>query len=117
MAAAGPGRSSPKGGWAAGGGPGINVFDQLRGQAERWTNEGRRIVIAAWTRGSRERIANLLREHGFKDAAQEDDLAGDPPQSRPGPSRWSFWASNAASSHFGVAHKERLKQLRPTCMC
>ena len=49
-------------------------------QAERWTTEGRRIVIAAWTRGSRERIANLLREHHFKDAAQEDDLGGDPPQ-------------------------------------
>ena len=76
MAAAGRGRSSPKGGRrGSGGGPGINVFDQLRGQAERWTTEGRRIVIAAWTRGSRERIANLLREHGFKDAAQEDDWA------------------------------------------
>ena len=59
----------------AGGGPGINVFDQLRAQAERWSGEGRRIVIAAWTRGSRERLANLLREHGFKDAAQEDDWA------------------------------------------
>ena len=58
-----------------GGGPGINVFDQLRGQAERWSGEGRRIVVAAWTRGSRERLANLLREHGFKDAAQEDDWA------------------------------------------
>ena len=58
-----------------GGGPGTNVFDQLRGQAERWSGEGRRIVVAAWTRGSRERLANLLREHGFKDAAQEDDWA------------------------------------------
>jgi transcription-repair coupling factor (superfamily II helicase) len=54
---------------------GINVFDQLRGQTERWKAEGRRIVVAAWTRGSRERIANLLREHGFKDTAQEDDWA------------------------------------------
>ncbi len=59
----------------AGGGPGTNVFDQLRTQAERWNGEGRRIVVAAWTRGSRERLANLLREHGFKDAAQEDDWA------------------------------------------
>jgi transcription-repair coupling factor (superfamily II helicase) len=59
----------------SGGGPGINVFDQLRAQAERWANEGRRIVLAAWTRGSRERIANLLREHHFKDAAQEDTWA------------------------------------------
>src|SRR5580658_211397 len=62
-------------GGVAGGGPGITVFDQLRGQAERWNREGRRIVVAAWTRGSRERLANLLREHGFKDAAQEDDWA------------------------------------------
>ncbi len=56
-------------------GPGVNVFDQLRGQAERWKSEGRRVVVAAWTRGSRERLTNLLREHGFKDAAQEDNLA------------------------------------------
>ena len=53
----------------------VNVFDQLRGQAERWTAEGRRIVVAAWTRGSRERLANLLREHKFKDVAAEDSLA------------------------------------------
>src|SRR6185437_15984185 len=56
-------------------GPGTNVFDQLRGQAERWSSEGRRIVVAAWTRGSRERLANLLREHAFKDPAQENDWA------------------------------------------
>ncbi len=59
----------------SGGGPGTNVFEQLRGQAERWGGEGRRIVVAAWTRGSRERLANLLREHGFKDPAQEDGWA------------------------------------------
>jgi transcription-repair coupling factor (superfamily II helicase) len=57
----------------SGGGPGINVFDQLRAQADRWAAEGRRIVIAAWTRGSRERLEHLLREHGFRDVAQEDD--------------------------------------------
>jgi transcription-repair coupling factor (superfamily II helicase) len=57
------------------GGPGIAVFDQLRAQVARWTDEGRRIVIAAWTRGSRDRLAHLMREHGFKDPAQEDDYA------------------------------------------
>jgi transcription-repair coupling factor (superfamily II helicase) len=57
------------------GGPGINVFDQLRTQAERWRTEGRRVVVAAWTRGSRERLTHLLREHGFKDAAPEDTWA------------------------------------------
>jgi transcription-repair coupling factor (superfamily II helicase) len=59
----------------SGGGASINAFDQLRVQAERWGKEGRRIVVAAWTRGSRERIAHLLREHGFKDPGQEDDWA------------------------------------------
>ncbi len=49
-----------------GGGPGISVFDQLQAQANRWTTDGTRVVIAAWTRGSRERLGNLLREHGFK---------------------------------------------------
>jgi len=53
----------------------INAFDQLRAQAGRWADEGRRLVIAAWTRGSRERIAHLLRENGFKDAATEEGWA------------------------------------------
>ncbi len=70
----GGGRAGPIFAQSAGG-PGINVFDQLRTQAERWATEGRRIVLAAWTRGSRERLTNLLREHGFKDVAQEDDWA------------------------------------------
>jgi transcription-repair coupling factor (superfamily II helicase) len=51
----------------------LNVFGQLRAQAERWAGEGRRLVIAAWTRGSRERLAHLLREHGVPGVAQEDD--------------------------------------------
>ena len=71
----GPVFAQGAGGFGAPGGPGVNVFDQLRAQTERWAREGRRIVVAAWTRGSRERIANLLREHGFKDIATEDDFA------------------------------------------
>jgi transcription-repair coupling factor (superfamily II helicase) len=47
------------------GGPGIGVFEQLHAQARRWQTEGKRLVVAAWTRGSRDRLANLLREHGF----------------------------------------------------
>ena len=56
----------------AGSGPAANVFDQLRLQAERWSGEGRRVVIAAWTRGSRDRIGHLLREHGFRTEAAEN---------------------------------------------
>ncbi len=54
---------------------GPNAFDQLRAQSSRWADEGRRLVIAAWTRGSRERIAHLLRENGFKDVAAEENWA------------------------------------------
>jgi transcription-repair coupling factor (superfamily II helicase) len=56
-------------------GPGANVFEQLRAQAERWRTEGRRVVVAAWTRGSRERLAHLLTEHGFKETVQEEGWA------------------------------------------
>ncbi len=61
-------------------GPGINVFDQLKAQAERWRAEGRRLVVAAWTRGSRERLGNLLREHGFAPAMADSwkDTVGNP---------------------------------------
>jgi transcription-repair coupling factor (superfamily II helicase) len=59
----------------AGAGPGAGVFDQLRAQADRWTGEGRRLAVAAWTRGSRDRIGHLLREHGFR-AQIVDDWKG-----------------------------------------
>ncbi len=51
---------------------GAPVFDHLHSLADRWTQDGRRLMVAAWTRGSRERIANLLREHGFKVEAADD---------------------------------------------
>lgn len=47
-------------------GPGIGVFDQLKAQAARWAGEPRRLVLAAWTRGSRERLGALMREHGVQ---------------------------------------------------
>ncbi len=55
----------------AGAATGENVFHQLREQATAWAGQGRRTVVAAWTRGSRERLAHLLRENGFK-AEQAD---------------------------------------------
>jgi transcription-repair coupling factor (superfamily II helicase) len=53
--------------------PGLNVFEQLRAQAHRWAGEEYRVVIAAWTRGSRDRLAHLLREHDVPNVAAEDD--------------------------------------------
>jgi transcription-repair coupling factor (superfamily II helicase) len=51
---------------ASASGPGINVFEQLAAQARRWAAEHRRLAVAAWSNGSRERLGHLLREQGFK---------------------------------------------------
>ena len=42
---------------------GQNVFAGYREQAEAQAKQGQRPVVAAWTRGSRERLGNLLREN------------------------------------------------------
>lgn len=65
----------------AGGRPGIifaksnlvveaeNVFQIFNNQFKQWHSAGRKTLLAAWTNGSRERIATLLKEH--KIAAQK----------------------------------------------
>ena len=40
------------------------VFTLLGDQVKEWAQVKRRAFVAAWTKGSRERIATLLREHG-----------------------------------------------------
>jgi transcription-repair coupling factor (superfamily II helicase) len=44
---------------------GGNVFDAAAQHAAALLQQGRRVVIAAWTQGSRERLAHLFAEHGF----------------------------------------------------
>ena len=41
------------------------VFAQLKAQAKSVAQQGRRTIVAAWTRGSRERLAHLLRENAI----------------------------------------------------
>jgi transcription-repair coupling factor (superfamily II helicase) len=53
---------------------GTQVFEQLKEQSATWFKRGQRTIVAAWTRGSRERIAHLLQENGVK-AAQYDSWA------------------------------------------
>lgn len=46
-----------------------NVFDMLADQARIWAAakpRPRRTIVAAWTRGSRERLATLMREHDLE---------------------------------------------------
>jgi transcription-repair coupling factor (superfamily II helicase) len=59
----GGGRPAPI--FAPGGDMQPDVYDRLREQAAAWVAEKKRLVIAAWTDGSRERLGALLREHGF----------------------------------------------------
>ncbi len=50
----------------------VNVFDQLAAQAKTWAGQGRRTVVAAWSRGSRARIAALLHEHRLRTEPVEE---------------------------------------------
>jgi transcription-repair coupling factor (superfamily II helicase) len=47
--------------------PDANVFDAVVGHVRRILSEPRRVVIAAWTAGARERLMGLLADHGLKD--------------------------------------------------
>jgi transcription-repair coupling factor (superfamily II helicase) len=49
-----------------------DVFAQLDAQLKSWSEKQRRTILAAWSRGSRERLAHLLREQGFKIAFCDD---------------------------------------------
>ncbi len=49
-----------------------NAFTALREQSVRWAGENRRLLVAAWTNGSRERLAHLLRESGFRAQSADD---------------------------------------------
>lgn len=51
---------------------GENVFAAYAGLAAGQVKAGRRPLLAAWTKGSRERMANLLRENGVAAAPAED---------------------------------------------
>ncbi|MBC7905825.1 MAG: transcription-repair coupling factor [Rhodospirillaceae bacterium] len=46
--------------------PGVNVYDALKEHVEAETKSGRRVVVAAWTAGSRDRLCHLLNDHGLK---------------------------------------------------
>jgi transcription-repair coupling factor (superfamily II helicase) len=76
----GGGRPAPI--FAPGGDMQPDVFDRLREAAANWGRDRKRLVIAAWTDGSRERLGALLREHGFEQlavAANADAVRALPP--------------------------------------
>nr|WP_294917590.1 transcription-repair coupling factor [uncultured Neokomagataea sp.] len=48
------------------------VFEAFGQQVKDWAEQGRRTYVTAWSRGSRDRIAHLLKEHGVAVAEYED---------------------------------------------
>ena len=62
--------------------PDANVFDAVVQHVKQVQASHRRVVVAAWTPGARERLASLLSEHGLKAQAKvegyADALALDP---------------------------------------
>ena len=50
----------------------VNVFDALTAHVGEVVKAGRRAVIACWSEGSRERLAQVLADHGLTHAANVD---------------------------------------------
>ncbi|MGH1418321.1 MAG: transcription-repair coupling factor [Hyphomicrobiaceae bacterium] len=55
--------------------PDVNVFDAVVAHVRRQFSEQRRVIIAAWTMGARERLAALLGDHGLSDIRKVDSYA------------------------------------------
>ena len=53
--------------------PDANVYDAVREQIAQETKAGRRVLITAYTEGSRDRLAGLLTEHGLEALAMVED--------------------------------------------
>ncbi len=62
--------------------PDANVFDAVVAHLKRVHAEHRRVIVAAWTPGARERLSSLLSDHGLKAQTKvegySDALALDP---------------------------------------
>ncbi len=55
--------------------PDANVFDAVVAHVKRVQAEHRRVLVAAWTPGARERLASLLSDHGLKAQAKVEGYA------------------------------------------
>jgi transcription-repair coupling factor (superfamily II helicase) len=56
--------------------PDVNVFDDIRDHAKAEMRGGRRVVITAFSQGSRDRLGSLLKEHGLEALSPAETWAG-----------------------------------------
>jgi transcription-repair coupling factor (superfamily II helicase) len=54
---------------------GANVFDAVVAYAKRLKGDGKRVIVACWSNGARERLATLLSEHGVGDTKRVQTFA------------------------------------------
>ena len=52
---------------------GTNVFDAVVTHAERLRSENKRVLVACWSKGAKERLVTLLHEHGIGDTLRMDN--------------------------------------------
>ena len=55
--------------------PEANVFDAVVAHIRRLNAEPRRVILAAWTTGARERLITLLADHGLKEPVKVENFA------------------------------------------
>ncbi|MGD9829611.1 MAG: transcription-repair coupling factor [Hyphomicrobiaceae bacterium] len=55
-------------------GEGANVFDSVAGHVRSLQERGRRVLIAAWSNGARERLGSLLAGHGLATLAKVENF-------------------------------------------
>jgi transcription-repair coupling factor (superfamily II helicase) len=53
----------------------VNVFDAVVAHARSLHQQHRRVIIAAWTPGARERLSSLLTDHGLKELTKVESYA------------------------------------------
>jgi transcription-repair coupling factor (superfamily II helicase) len=54
---------------------GANVFDAVVAHTKRLVAQGKRVIVACWSTGARERLATLLAEHGIGKTAKVETFA------------------------------------------
>ncbi|HEX2447144.1 MAG TPA: transcription-repair coupling factor [Methyloceanibacter sp.] len=54
---------------------GANVFDTVVAHARRLRGEAKRVIVACWSNGARERLATLLSEHGIGETKRVEHFA------------------------------------------
>jgi transcription-repair coupling factor (superfamily II helicase) len=54
---------------------GANVFDAVVAYAKRLKSDGKRVIVACWSNGARERVATLLSEHGVGETKRVQSFA------------------------------------------